>query len=324
MLVIEHDLTLLDYMSDKIHLMYGVAGAYGIVSTALPSAQAVNAYFEGFHPVDNTRFRPDPLTLSALVRPEGDAPGDGWIDYGCAVHVRGSFSVAVDAGRIPASSAVVLLLGENGTGKSTTVHAMAQDDPSVSCKPQTVTPGDYPDIPVESIVGALPMYTQAVWHTEVLKPLALDALSQRKPSQLSGGELQRLALAVALGRSAMTYLLDEPSSHLDVEQRARTARIVKRFALVFKKRVFVVEHDVMMASAMGAEYGSRVIRFERDGAGAHAHTAVPYAEGMDAFLRTLELTFRLENAGARTVRPRLNKPGSQRDRDQKRDGTYYV
>lgn len=46
---------------------------------------------------------------------------------------------------------------------------------------------------------------------------------------LSGGELQRVALALCLGKAADVYLIDEPSAYLDAEQRLVAAKVIKRF-----------------------------------------------------------------------------------------------
>jgi len=64
--------------------------------------------------------------------------------------------------------------------------------------------------------------------------------------ELSGGELQRVAIAACLLRDADLYLLDEPSAHLDVEQRTEVARVIRRFALNMSKSVLVVDHDIYL------------------------------------------------------------------------------
>ena len=63
-----------------------------------------------------------------------------------------------------------------------------------------------------------------------------------------GGELQRLALILALGKPADIYLIDEPSAYLDSEQRLIVAKVIKRFIMNSKKTGFIVEHDFIMAS----------------------------------------------------------------------------
>jgi ATP-binding cassette subfamily E protein 1 len=75
---------------------------------------------------------------------------------------------------------------------------------------------------------------------------------------LSGGELQRVAIALCLGKPADVYLIDEPSAYLDSEQRLNAARCIKRFILHAKKTAFIVEHDFIMATYLA----DKVIVFE--------------------------------------------------------------
>ncbi len=84
--------------------------------------------------------------------------------------------------------------------------------------------------------------------TEVVKPLSVHNLYDLEVQKLSGGELQRVALVLALGKSAKVYLIDEPSAYLDSEQRIIASKIMKRFVLNSNKTAFVVEHDFIMAT----------------------------------------------------------------------------
>lgn len=90
--------------------------------------------------------------------------------------------------------------------------------------------------------------------TEVTRPLQIEPLLEHKVKTLSGGELQRLALILALGKPADIYLIDEPSAYLDSEQRLIVAKIIKRFIMNSKKTGFIVEHDFIMASYLADRY----------------------------------------------------------------------
>ena len=90
--------------------------------------------------------------------------------------------------------------------------------------------------------------------TEVTRPLAMEGFLDHKVKTLSGGELQRLALILALGKPADIYLIDEPSAYLDSEQRLIAAKVIKRFIMNSKKCGFIVEHDFIMASYLGDRY----------------------------------------------------------------------
>ena len=58
------------------------------------------------------------------------------------------------------------------------------------------------------------------------------ALPPPQVQNLSGGELQRVALTLCLGKPADVYLIDEPSAYLDSEQRLMAARVIKRYCYI--------------------------------------------------------------------------------------------
>lgn len=86
------------------------------------------------------------------------------------------------------------------------------------------------------------------FNSDVCKPMKLADILEQEVQKLSGGELQRVALILALGKPANVYLLDEPSAYLDSEQRIITAKVIKRFIMNSKKTAFIVEHDFIMAT----------------------------------------------------------------------------
>lgn len=84
--------------------------------------------------------------------------------------------------------------------------------------------------------------------SDIVKPLSVHTLYDNEVQKLSGGELQRVALVLALGKKANVYLIDEPSAYLDSEQRIIASKVMKRFVLNANKSAFVVEHDFIMAT----------------------------------------------------------------------------
>jgi ATP-binding cassette, sub-family E, member 1 len=64
--------------------------------------------------------------------------------------------------------------------------------------------------------------------TDVMKPMKIDEVIDQEVQNLSGGELQRVAMALCLGKPADVYLIDEPSAYLDSEQRLVCAKVIKR------------------------------------------------------------------------------------------------
>lgn len=84
--------------------------------------------------------------------------------------------------------------------------------------------------------------------SDVIKPLNVNSLFDLEVQKLSGGELQRVALVLALGKKANVYLIDEPSAYLDSEQRIISSKVIKRLILNSNKTAFIVEHDFIMAT----------------------------------------------------------------------------
>ena len=151
-----------------------------------------------------------------------------------------------------------------------------------------------------------------------MKPLNIDPLMDQDVLNLSGGELQRVAIALCLGTPADIYLIDEPSAYLDSEQRIICAKVIKRFIMHAKKTAFIVEHDFIMATYLA----DRVIVYEGEPAvNATATTPRDLLSGMNLFLSNLEITFRRDPSN---FRPRINKADSTKDTEQKKLGQYYL
>jgi len=147
-------------------------------------------------------------------------------------------------------------------------------------------------------------YIHPQFVTEVMKPLKIDDIMDQEVQNLSGGELQRVAIALCLGKPADIYLIDEPSAYLDSEQRLVAAKVIKRFILHAKKTGFVVEHDFIMATYLA----DRVIVLEgQPSVRSTADTPQGLLAGMNRFLELLGITFRRD---PNNFRPRINKTNS--------------
>merc|ERR1712205_152424 len=122
------------------------------------------------------------------------------------------------------------------------------------------------------------------FNSDVMKPMLIEPLMDQEVRHLSGGELQRVALVIALGTPADIYLIDEPSAYLDSEQRITAAKVIKRFIMHAKKTAFIVEHDFIIASYLAV----RVIVYEGEASVKATATAPqPLVTGMNQFLRNL-------------------------------------
>lgn len=151
----------------------------------------------------------------------------------------------------------------------------------------------------------------------MVKPLKLDDFIDQEVKHLSGGELQRVAIVLALGLPADIYVIDEPSAYLDSEQRIIASRVIKRFIMHAKKTAFIVEHDFIMATYLA----DRVIVFDgKPGIDAHANKPESLLTGCNTFLKNLDVTFRRDPVN---YRPRINKANSQLDQEQKLSGNYF-
>lgn len=346
-LVVEHDLAVLDYLSDYVSVLYGQAGGYGVVTMPFSVRVGINAFLAGYIPTENLRFRDDALTFKISERAEeGDSKNDVARSYSypsmSKTQTRGEsrFVLHVEEGTFT-DSEIIVLLGENGTGKTTFVRMLAGllksdeqvkleeegleyeaslagvPDLNVSYKPQKISPkfqGTVQELLHKRIRAS---YLHPQFNTDVMKPLNMDNIIDNGVQTLSGGELQRLAICLALGTPADVYLIDEPSAYLDSEQRVNCAKVIKRFIMHSKKTAFVVEHDFIMATYLA----DRVVVYTgQPGIEATATSPQSLLSGMNQFLKSLEVTFRRDPTN---FRPRINKRGSQKDSEQKRSGNYF-
>jgi len=67
---VEHDLSILDYLSDFICVLYGAPGAYGVVTMPFSVREGINIFLEGFIPTENLRFREEELTFKVVEQDE--------------------------------------------------------------------------------------------------------------------------------------------------------------------------------------------------------------------------------------------------------------
>ena len=142
-------------------------------------------------------------------------------------------------------------------------------------------------------------------------------MRDRKLNSLSGGELQKVAIAACLGKTAQVYLLDEPSAFLDIEERLTVARALRHIIDLRQAFAFVVEHDIVAQDFLA----DRIMVFEgTPGLKGSAMQPMPMRDAMNTFLANLEITFRRD---PETKRPRINKLDSKLDREQKEAGEFY-
>ncbi len=317
-LVIEHDLIILDYMADMIHIMYGQEGTYGITSSLHTTKAGINTYLSGYIRDSNMRFRDKPIEFmeKAPVEFKKTFEVTSWT----GIRKRlGRFNLEAPEGSLYRKQ-VVGMLGENGIGKTSFVRILAaQDKPDegdvgdelkVSYKPQYI---DAPNTPVAVYLeAALKKHS-----TTLVKPLGIEPMLDKNLDELSGGELQRVAIARALSEDADVYLLDEPSAYLDVEQRLLVSKIIRFMIEDSGKSCLVVDHDLLfidyISNGLIVADGEPAIKGTIKG-------PFDMEEGMNMFLKDFNLTFRRDEESRR---PRANKPDSQMDKKQKSENKLY-
>jgi ATP-binding cassette subfamily E protein 1 len=318
-IVVEHDLAVLDYLSDFVCILYGQAGAYGVVTMPQSVRMGINAFMAGFLSSENLRFRDHSLSFKVAERADaGPKKDDVMKQYSYPSMTKtqsregSSFKLHIQAGEFT-DSEIIVLLGENGTGKTTFVRMLAgllksdeQDalekegleyeasqagvpDLNVSYKPQKISPKFQGTVRQLLHKRIRDSYVHPQFVSDVMKPLTMENIMDNGVQTLSGGELQRLAIVLALGQPADVYLIDEPSAYLDVEQRLNCAKVMKRFIMHSKKTAFIVEHDFIMATYLA----DRVVVYNgQPGVEATASTPQSLLTGMNEFLKSLEVTFR--------------------------------
>ena len=318
LIVVEHDLLILDYLTDYVNIFFGGQGAFGLVSGVKSSKVGVNAYLDGFLKEENMRIRDKALkfnfTRNAEFRGVKIATyPDFDLKFGS------NFELKVKGGNIHGNH-VVGILGKNGTGKTTFVKALAGEIETSEGKLDLGLDVSYKDQYLFS--ESEDMVRDVCFREKISKKLKstfnLGVLEGKKISDLSGGELQRFEVARCLAKDADVYLIDEPSAYLDVEERISVAKAIKDVMVERGKTAFVVDHDLLVISYLA----DSVINFKGEG-GVHgeAGEVVAFEEGVSTLLKELDVTLRKDKESGR---PRINKKGSVLDREQKASGNYAI
>lgn len=319
-MLIEHDLIALDYIADVVHIMYGEEACYGIVSLPKTIKAGINIYLEGYLKEENVRFRDKSIRFDVKAPSKSTKAGTPISQWKGIKKKLGSFDLEAPEGKIGGHQ-IIGVLGENGIGKTTFIKILAheikadegdiQGQVTVSYKPQYLNSESdilVRDYIMDAITGHL---------NDIVVPLRLKELYDRKICDLSGGELQRVEIARALGQDCDLVLMDEPSAYLDVEQRLLVSKIIGALAHTKGISVLVVDHDLLFLDYLS----QAILVFDgiptRSG---RARGPLEMEDGFNALLKEVAITLRRDHI---TGRPRINKLDSQKDREQKSSGKYY-
>ena len=325
-MIVEHDMSLLDYLSDNIYITYGEPGAYGIVSSLQSTKVGINNFLEGYIPTENVRFRDKAYKFDISSITETVLSSSPIVEYTALTKTLGQFSLTVDKGEIHEGE-VVGIVGANALGKTTFMRMLAGIEKidkgsldttvRISYKPQYLNQdidGDVRSLIYSTYGGP---FEGTTIEEHVFSPLGIKKLYDKSIKGLSGGELQKVAISLSLIRPADVYALDEPSAFLDIEDRITFAKFIQRFTKSNGKSALIIDHDIQLIDLVS----DRLVMFEGiPGIKGNGTSPTTKEIGMNNFLQSLSISFRRDET---TGRPRVNKDSSRLDRQQKTDGNYY-
>jgi ATP-binding cassette, sub-family E, member 1 len=325
-MVVEHDIGLLDYLSDYIHILYGEPWAYGIVSSVQGTKLGINNFLEGFLPAENVRFREKRYSFDTTTSAEDIIQDLPVAMYSGLSKSFKSFSVKISGGHIRKGE-IVGVVGANALGKTTFMKMLAgvekpdegtiEIGATISFKPQYLNQ-EYDGNVLSLLMSAFQDIIEgSLIEEEIIIPLGIKRLYEKNVMNLSGGELQKVAVAVSLLRNADIFALDEPSAFLDIEDRIALAKFLHRFVRAKGKTAVVIDHDMQLIDLIS---DSLILFHGHPGTLGTACSPVSKLEGMNKFLEALSITYRRDET---TGRPRINKEGGRLDRSQKETGEYY-
>jgi ATP-binding cassette subfamily E protein 1 len=320
--VVEHDLVMLDYLTDLIQILYGSDANYGIVSHVMPSRNGINNYITGYLPSENVRFRNWEIKIKKTQSLATANPKVSWPDFEVDI---GRFHLKTKAGKLYEGE-VVGVIGENGIGKTTFMRALAGAVDTtggpldlgikIAYKPQIIQ--RYDALVTDAFSAIKRDYASKQDIMNMISRLDVDKIVNKNIKNLSGGELQKVAIIATLINDAEVYLFDEPSANLDIEDRLETMSIISAFIGAKKKCAIVVDHDLMFLDSIC----SRSILFGGEG-GIKGITDEITTTGsaINSFLKRVDVTMRRDKDSGR---PRINLSGSRLDLEQKAAGKFFI
>ncbi|MDG6973913.1 MAG: ATP-binding cassette domain-containing protein [Nitrososphaerota archaeon] len=286
----------------------------------------INALLDGYLPQENVRFRDHSVAFELRAAGETVESEAAVARYTDLAKAYPSFRLKVGAGEIMGGT-IIGVVGANALGKTTFLKMLAgvekpaegtvHVDAKVAYKPQYLS-SEFDGTVEEFFMSTLgTKYSDPILQDNLVTPLRMEKLLARKLGELSGGELQKVAVVATMAQETDLYALDEPSAFLDVEDRFVVSKAINRMVKARGKAAVVIDHDLQVVDIVS----DRLLVFSGEpGVAGEATSPLTKEAGMNDFLSRVGLTYRRD---VNTGRPRVNKPGSKLDREQKSKGTYY-
>lgn len=301
--VVDHDIAFLDYVADYVYLFVGEEDVFGFSSEIRNTRNGINEYLDGFLKTENYRFREQ---IKFDDYSETDQPSSVFLKYDGVDIDIGSFRLSVDEGEIKMGE-VIGIVGRNGIGKTSFISHIVNtyDTIRLAYKPQYIKP-------TNQLVKDLNINSNLIEMFNIRR-----SIMDRRLDELSGGQLQKVYIAYTLSKDADMYVLDEPTAYLDIENRIRLIKILRKYAVEKQRSILVIDHDIMFMDRLA----HRLIVFDGEpGRYGNGSSPMDKLEGMNKFLSILNITMRRDPDSRR---PRINKPGSVLDREQRSSGRFY-
>ncbi|MBU2634058.1 MAG: ribosome biogenesis/translation initiation ATPase RLI [Nanoarchaeota archaeon] len=323
-IVVEHDLTALDYVSDEIQIVYGEPACYGIFSQSKSVRRGINEYLDGFLKDDNIRFRDYSIKFSGYAV-KREVSEEVLFEYPDLEKKFENFSLKVNNGSVRKGE-VLGIVGSNGLGKTTFLKLLNGGEKpdkgkikklKISYKPQHIF-SDTDETVLNYLKSKAKEEFGSGWYKQnILEKLGLGKILNNKVNSLSGGELQKVFIAGCLSGDSEIIAMDEPSAFIDVEDRLKVAEIIKEFVIKKEVCAIIVDHDIQFIDYLA----DSLLVFEGiSGESGNVYGPCEKKEGMNRVLKELDITYRRDSS---TGRPRINKPDSQLDKEQRKKGEYY-
>jgi len=323
-IVVEHDLVTLDYMADLIHIVYGKPSVYGVISGLKSSRPGINTYLSGFLREENIRFRDKEIKFCTHAHSK-QVETEEIAQWPKMQKKLGNFNLDIQQGSIRERQ-VVGILGSNGIGKTSFMKLLAgeikPDQLEVDLKLKISYKPQYLKSESEETVEQLlkketKEYNTKSYKAMIISPLEIDHILQKQVKTLSGGELQRVSIALCLSRESDLILMDEPSAYLDIEQRLTLAKTINKVIETKEISALIIDHDLVFMDSLSQ--GLLVFEGEPAVKGI-LHKPLTMEDGMNKLLKELKITMRRDEENQR---PRINKLASQMDKKQKKENKYY-